>query len=277
MIMLFLFTTVPKRKIFMVVVTNLYFIKLIQKKIAFIHADYEQSGLNTRHNKKNYLKFDKIATVSNSCKKVVLKHIPELQKKLFVVKNCINYNLINKLINIETVYYDDNEFNIITVARLSQEKGILRAIEVINELNNLNYKVKYHIIGDGPQKDEIINLIKNFSLENKVIIYGNQINPYKYMKNADLFLLPSYHEAAPMVIDEAIAIGLPILTTKTISAIEMVEKGKYGFVCENSKEGIKKSLIEILNRREILLDIKRRERRNLDNNISKLQFRQLLD
>lgn len=248
-----------------------------KQKIGFIHADYIKSGLNTKHNKKLYLKFDKIATVSNGCKNQVLMCIPEISNKMYVVKNCTNYNLINKLINEENIKFDRTFFNIITVSRLSEEKGLLRAVEVIYELIKQNYKIKYHIIGDGPLREKLIYQIKYFNLENYIYLYGNQINPYKYMKNADLFLLPSFHEAAPMVIDESIAIGLPVLTTKTISAVEMIQKPYYGWVCENSTEGIKQGIIKILNNQEELLIVKRRLKIDLNNDIAIEQFRRLIN
>jgi len=66
------------------------------------------------------------------------------------------------------------------------------------------------------------------------------------MKNADLFLMTSYHEAAPMVIDEARALGLPILTTETTSAHDMVTDRHCGWVCENSQSAINTALLTAL-------------------------------
>lgn len=248
-----------------------------KQKIGFIHADYIKSGLNTKHNKKLYLKFDKIATVSNGCKNQVLMCIPEISNKMYVVKNCTNYNLINKLINEENIQFDRTFFNIITVSRLSEEKGLLRAVEVIYELIKQNYKIKYHIIGDGPLREKLIYQIKYFNLENYIYLYGNQINPYKYMKNADLFLLPSFHEAAPLVIDEAIAVGIPILTTNTISATEMIYKSKYGWVCDNSKEGIKEYIIRIMNNKEQLYEIRKNFLKEFNNSTPVSQFKSMLN
>ena len=73
-------------------------------------------------------------------------------------------------------------------------------------------------------------------------IHGSQLNPYRYMKNAKLLLLPSYHEAAPMVFQEAIALEVPILTTDTTSAMEMVVNQGAGWVCGFDDESIYCSL-----------------------------------
>ena len=77
------------------------------------------------------------------------------------------------------------------------------------------------------------------------------------MKNADLFLLPSYHEAAPMVFDEAACLGVPILATETTSTDEMITESGSGFVCENSQDGIADGLMKVLKNPDSLVEIKK--------------------
>ena len=79
-----------------------------------------------------------------------------------------------------------------------------------------------------------------------------QQNPYRFMKQADLFLLPSYHEAAPLVFTEAKCLGVPILSTRTASVQEMILDDRAGWVCENTTAAIVHSLQEICRHREAL-------------------------
>ena len=72
------------------------------------------------------------------------------------------------------------------------------------------------------------------------------------MKQADLFLLPSYHEAAPLVFTEAKCLGVPILATRTASVQEMILDDRAGWVCENTTAAIVHSLQEICHHREAL-------------------------
>ena len=72
------------------------------------------------------------------------------------------------------------------------------------------------------------------------------------MKNADLFLLTSYHEAAPLVIEEARCLGLPVLTVNTTSSHEMVTQENTGWVCENSQEALEEALIKCLANKNLL-------------------------
>ena len=74
------------------------------------------------------------------------------------------------------------------------------------------------------------------NLENIVTMLGEKANPYPYIKKADMLLISSVSEAAPMVIGESAFLGTPILSTRTSSAKEMIEEKGYGWVCENSVE-----------------------------------------
>ncbi len=76
-------------------------------------------------------------------------------------------------------------------------------------------------------------------------------NPYPYFLNADLLLVPSYIEAAPMVYGEAEILGAIILTTDTTSAMELVSARGIGFVCRNDDVSIKEELKRIIDGGEV--------------------------
>ena len=114
----------------------------------------------------------------------------------------------------------------------------MRAIEVIAAIGDANEKIRYYLVGDGPQSAEIKQKIKEVKLDHVVTMCGALTNPFGYMKAADLLLIPSYEEAAPMVIGEAASLGTPILSTLTSSAEDMVKNRGIGWVCENSLEGL---------------------------------------
>lgn len=216
-------------------------------KIGFLHCDYSKCGINTKYNKLIYQQFDRIAAVSEGCKNSFLSVSPQMKGRVMCVRNFNDYKSIVHKSKVNPVIYDIAHINMVTVSRLSQEKGILRALGCVAELINEGYKIRWHIIGDGKERILIENEISRLRMGNAVFLYGNQENPYRYMVNADFFLLPSYHEAAPMVFDEAKCLGLPILTTDTTSTKEMVEDCNAGWVCENSTEGVQTKLEHILN------------------------------
>lgn len=215
-----------------------------KKKITFLHCDYAKIGANTKKNRKQYAKFDVIAACSDGCRKAFLSQNPAFESKTAVVTNFHRFDKIYEFAATALVLMDENKINILTVARLGKEKGVLRALKALSDISNENFH--YYIVGDGIERKEIEKYIKENPLSEKVTLCGELSNPYGYMKSADLLLIPSYSEAAPVVIDEAASLGTPIASTRTSSADEMITDRNLGFVCENSTEAIKNMLTEIL-------------------------------
>ncbi len=211
-----------------------------EKKIAFLHGDFQQFQTSSDE----YQNFDQIAACSEGCAKAFLQVYPSLAHKVSVVRNCHRFDEIRALAEREIIAPQEAKINILTVARLSPEKGILRALQAISALKNP--ALHYTIIGDGKERKHIEQFLAEHGLSHSVSLLGELDNPYPYMKTADLLLIPSLHEAAPLVIDEAACLGLPVLSTETCSARELVEQRAYGWICENSEEGIEAALRTLL-------------------------------
>src|SRR5690625_2500259 len=102
---------------------------------------------------------------------------------------------------------------IITVGRLTKQKGhwhLIRAFKIVkNEIPN----AKLVILGDGPLKSYLISLSKQLELEDDVYFLGFQKNPFKYLVNSDVYAFPSLYEGFPNALCEAMACGLPVIST----------------------------------------------------------------
>ena len=214
------------------------------KRICYIHCDYMHSGNRSLYSDKVYSKFDEIVCVSNSTKEVFLKALPQLQDKVIAKRNYIDGEEIRRLANKEPYLYDKESINAIVVARMTKEKGILRIIKVFENLKK-DIKVRLYIIGDGKERNEIEKKIIKSNLEDKIVLLGEQENPYRYMINADFLIVPSYHEAAPVIFQEAIELNLPVLTTRTTSADEMIGN-KYGMVVDNNDDALREGVLQFL-------------------------------
>lgn len=221
------------------------------RKLTFLHCDYGAIHADCACNRKLYRSFDGIAACSKGCRDAFLALMPELEKKTSVVHNCQNYERIRQLAQ-EEVKLAEDKINIVTVSRFGREKGVFRAALVIAGLCGNYPQLEYYLIGDGMQRAKIEDLIRTEEVQDQIHLLGEMENPYGYMRAADLLLIPSFSEAAPMVIGEAASLGTPILTTKTSSASEMVMEPFYGWVCENSVEGIHGKLEQLLQMPELL-------------------------
>lgn len=128
-------------------------------------------------------------------------------KNVLTIPNPINLNNVTKLSK-EYVDYRNEKFTFITIGRLDYGKNHKVMISAMK-----NIDAKLYIIGDGELKDSLKNQIKKSNLQDKVILLGRQINPYKYLKQADCFLFTSLNEGFPNVLLEALACNLPIIST----------------------------------------------------------------
>lgn len=216
------------------------------KKIAFVHCDYVASGSDTPENAAMYSRFDLIAACSKGCAESFISANPDIKEKVRVVTNCHRFDKIRADADASPVMLDDDKINIVTVARLGKEKSVDRAVKAIARLGELKSRLHYYIVGDGIGRGEIADLIAENCLEATVTLCGALQNPYGYIRAADLLLIPSKNEAAPLVIGEAVSLGTPVLSTETSSAHEMISDRGIGWVCENTEKGMANALSELL-------------------------------
>lgn len=224
-----------------------------KEKIAFIHNDFVASRLNNSFCLNLLKSFDKIFFVSKSCMNSFIQNYPEFIDKCDYFYNIVNtQDVINKS-NQFKIKYSGETLNIVSVSRLSEEKGHLRSLQVFNILKKEGYKFKWHILGDGPMFNKIKKTIRKYNLKDHVLLYGNKQNPYPYIKAADLFYLGSFNESFGLVLIESMLLGVSPVTTNTISAGEIL--GEYGFICDNTEQGIYKVLKSICEHREQINDM----------------------
>ena len=183
--------------------------------------------------------------------------MPELENRTYAVLNPIDEEDIIHNAQLDAVIYDVGYLNLVSVARLTKEKEISRIVNILGKIDSS--RVRYHIIGEGRERVSIENVIREKGLKNVVTLWGEDSNPYRYMGNADLLVVPSYHEAAPVVFQEAKALGIPTLTTRTTSADEMIGEA-YGFVTENNDTDLEKKIRELVEQPDILYQKKKRMR-----------------
>lgn len=216
------------------------------QKVAFLHCDYANCGADHPENNRLVGQFDRIAVCSDGCGRAFTAVMPSLEAKCVTVRNSHRYDKIQRMADTDPVEYDGRYRNVVMVSRLSHEKGIERAIEAAAAGIARGIPVMLHIVGSGPMQPMLEQRAAVSGIAENVRFYGLQSNPYRFMKNAELFLMTSYHEAAPMVIDEAQCLGLPVLTVETTSSHEMVTAREGGWVCANSQEAFTEALLKVL-------------------------------
>ena len=229
------------------------------RKIVWVHNDISKvfgKGLKAKLKKKVdqkiYSKYETIVFVSKDNMRKFKEVYNEIRNKyLEPVKKDIIYNYIDKDAvikkaqeNIDTGF-DPNTINFVTVARLVPQKAIDRLIKVHAKLVYSNFKHNIYVIGDGPEKHNLENLIKENNVQDTFHLLGKRENPYPYISKADYFCLLSNFEGYGMVLEEAKILGKTIVITDT-AAREAVEKYDNSIILENDEENIYKGLKEII-------------------------------
>ncbi|HOL13815.1 MAG TPA: glycosyltransferase [Bacillota bacterium] len=117
---------------------------------------------------------------------------------------------------------------ILGAGRLTPAKDfgtLIKAFDIVRKVR----PARLLILGEGPERENLEGLIKDLNLENDVAMPGFVENPYKYMKSSAVFVLSSRWEGLPTVLIEALAVGVPVVSTNCPSGpAEILENGKWG-------------------------------------------------
>ena len=142
--------------------------------------------------------------------------------------------------------FNSNDFNILSVGRLVEQKGYERAIDVFYRLKQEGYKFKWYIIGDGILKKGIQKKINELELNKNICLLGIKDNPYPYIRQCNLFFLPSLYEGFPTVTIEAKVLEKPVLSTEVSGIKEQIINGETGIIVDNNQLSIYFELKSIL-------------------------------
>ena len=113
----------------------------------------------------------------------------------------------------ENIEIDKNYFSILTIGRLTKEKGPELAVKACKKLIDEGFDVKWYWVGDGNQANYIRNIINELGIEGSFYLLGNKNNPYIYIKKCDIYVQPSKYEAYCTTTNEARILNKPIVTT----------------------------------------------------------------
>lgn len=227
------------------------FIKLLFKNIKFINrqlniiSKLEYSFLKLSFLKLAYKNFDKIITQSKDMTEDLFENIDISKDKVVEINNPIDFDEIKKLSSEKKeIEFSSNSKNFLCVGRLSLQKGFDLIIKTMRLLKEEN--IKLYILGEGNERKNLENLIKEYSLEENVFLLGRKENPYIYMKNADLFILSSRYEGFPNVLIEANACGCYAICNDSPGGInEIIKENINGNIVNfNNEELLVKIIIE---------------------------------
>ena len=186
-----------------------------ERKVLWYHnGAYEFTGKQYELDKKYYRCFDYVVAVSHDCAKMLCGKFDFLKEKIMVLRNICDADSIRANAQRFTPeHFGAEAVHIVTVGRMSKEKGADLALEACRILCAEGRNIRWHWVGDGTDSAEIRKKVKKLGLQDRFLLEGNQENPYPYMRCADIYVQPSYYEAYSTTITEAKVLCKPIVTT----------------------------------------------------------------
>lgn len=158
--------------------------------------------------------------------------------KLFEKKSSILYNIIDVDKLYKRMELDANEYghDVIFLGRLTTPKNPERLMRVCAKAVERKSDIKIAVVGTGELEKETQDLCAELGLQNNVQFWGFQGNPLKMLHDAKVMIMTSRWEGTPMCALEAMALGVPIVSTPVDGLKDLVRDGENGFLSENDDE-----------------------------------------
>jgi len=181
-----------------------------------------------------YKKVDKIVCMTQDTREKLIVKTTLRASNITVIENPVIDSNIYKSSKemVDNDWFNDASVkHIIAIGRLSFQKDFQSLIKAISIVKN-NIDVKLMILGEGEDRSNLLDLIKELNLEDVVDLPGFTKNPYKFLKKSDLFVLSSRWEDPGHVLLEAATLKVPIVSTNCPSGPAiLLENGKGGYMC----------------------------------------------
>lgn len=201
--------------------------------------------------RKSFLRFfDATISISNNVKNQWGEYLDE-------VKNNFVLNPGVEIDQKKTKVKSEFNFNIVFAGRLIERKGLVILLKAMKIITKKYPDIHLWILGDGPQKEKLMNKIKELKLENRVSLIGWVNNINDYFRMADICVFPSLEKEGLMgVVLEAMALGKPVVTTTKNGNEDVIKDGFSGILVEPENiEQLSNAIIDLFkdqNRRKEL-------------------------
>lgn len=220
-----------------------YLLDKSDNNVSWVHIDFQKKHWSAdffrsdEQEESIYTSLQRIVFVSSDALDSFLK----LFQKVDASKCRVIFNLIDKdEIVRQSLSTDINKdrFTICMVGRLNQQKRYDRALRLMKALSDRSFDVELWILGDGELREELVSMANELGILDRCRFLGFVKPPYSYMRAADLYLNTSEAEGYPLVLCEALCLGLPIVATNITGAHELLEDSKYGLLVPEEDDSI---------------------------------------
>lgn len=216
------------------------------------HGAVPDSDLQRKELASLLCRFDKVATVSEGCKRLLSDKLGINPGDVAVIPNIIDATRINVFARGEDPFGEDKRFRIVTLSRFSPEKHLEEAVEAASLLL-CQLDFVWYFIGDGPEFGMLKERVERYGLTDRVVFTGSLANPYPYLKHSDLMVHPSHVESLCIAVLEAMALEVPCVVVRSIGPDSFIENGHNGILVEKGPEAILQGIHNLIGLNSIQL------------------------
>lgn len=231
-----------------------YSTNLVAKRYAWVHIDLHQNHWtksvygNLKEETDVYNQYTELFGVSNTVVSAFRKELPNVTVPVETVYNPIDVHDIlsraNEIVDLKC----GKSLLMVTVGRLEPQKSYMRLLRIAKKLIEDGMDVELWILGDGTERNLLEQYVSENKMQERVCLLGFHANPYKYLRQGDLFVCSSLSEGYSTAVTEALILGLPIITTDCSGMAELLQNGECGVITENDEaalyEGLKRLLAD---------------------------------
>ena len=225
------------------------------RKVAWIHTDYSAIVTDVAEEERMWSKYDRIVAVSDASAASFGSVFTSLKPKLTVFENRLPRVYMKGLEDAFDVSFempDDGRIKLLSVGRFCEAKNFDSIPEICRRILAKGLNIVWYIIGFGGDEPLIRRRIAEEGVEASVIVLGKRENPYPYMKTCDVYVQPSRYEGRCVAVQEAQALGKPVIITAYPSSASQLTDGVDGWIVPLENEACAEALSELLRSKEKL-------------------------
>jgi len=190
-------------------------------------------------------RFQGLAAVSDSvAQRLLASGVPA--RKIRTIANGIDVQTFERARPLQVFNFDGSKV-VGMVARLDLQKGFEYLLRASSELRSAFPGLKVVIVGEGPDRNEIEDMIHRLGLQSNVILAGQRSDMPGIYAAMDVFVLPSLNEGLPMTILEAMAASRPVIATRVGAIPKVIQDGETGLLVDpGDMNGLRDALARLL-------------------------------
>lgn len=216
-------------------------------KAAFVHIDYQDAGYTPALDCGCYDAFERVCVVSREVGDRFLAVYPQYREKVRLFHNLVDAERIRQRAREPGGFEDDfTGTRLLSVGRLHPQKAYDLAIPAMKCLAEQGRDLRWYVLGEGAERPRLERMIDELGLRGRFVLLGAVGNPYPYMQQADIYMHVTRFEGKSIAIEEAQALGKPIIASDCTGNREQISPEVDGLLIPLTVDDIAAAVARLL-------------------------------